>query len=210
MEEQFYLVWPFSVYFLSKRHLGNLTVGLILLAPCLRGAMHFAQSWPIYMLTPFRMDLLAVGALLCLAYQQRRTQIERWGTTVGLLLSCGGLVGLLVLSHFGVTTYGNTRLGNVTIYECALLTCLGLLLWALSGYKVGILCWKPLRYIGQISYTMYLIHLGVLKLLASHLLPGAAALVGLLVTVTYASISWFLLERPLLGRSRRVKTPVVV
>ncbi len=201
VEEQFYLIWPFAVYFLSKRHLGMFALGLVLLAPCMRGLMHFSAHWPIYMLTPFRMDLLASGALLCVAFRNRREKIARWGTSAGLLLGGIGLVGLVALWHFGITTGGNTRIGNVMIYECTLLVCLGIMLWALSGYKVSVLCWKPLTYIGEISYTMYLIHFGVLILLASIVSQAMAGIVGFLVTVSYASISWFLLEKPLLGYS---------
>ncbi len=65
VEEQFYLVWPFAVYFLSTRRLRQLCIALIVLAPILRGAFLFQRHWPIYTLTPFRMDLLAAGGLLC-------------------------------------------------------------------------------------------------------------------------------------------------
>jgi peptidoglycan/LPS O-acetylase OafA/YrhL len=203
VEEQFYLVWPFAVYFLSERRLVSLSVFLAVLAPCLRGALHFQQHWPIYTLTPFRMDLLAVGALLCLVYRDSQTQVELWGLKAGLICTSVGLCGLVILARLGVTTYGNSRLGNVLVYECALLCCTGLMLWALGGKAVGILCWKPLMYIGTISYTMYLVHIGILALIGSHRSSLSTAGIGLILTITYASISWFLIEKPLLHRVRR-------
>lgn len=205
VEEQFYLVWPFAVYFLSERRLGQLAAGFVLTAPALRGLTHFSTPWCVYMLTPFRMDQLALGALLCLAYRNRRPLIERWGALAGPASTAVGLVGLLALSHYGVSTYGNSRIGNVWIYECTLLVCLGFMLWGLSGYKVGFLRWRPLTYIGQISYTMYLVHLGVLILVSSRLPNLVSGTAGLAITLAYASASWYLLEKPLLGYGCRAK-----
>jgi len=45
---------------------------------------------------------------------------------------------------------------------------------------------------------MYLVHLGVLILLAARLPMLAAGAVGLAITIAYASASWYLLEKPLL------------
>lgn len=210
VEEQFYLVWPFAVYYLTEKQLVRWAACLIALAPLLRAVFHFHQHWPIYTLTPFRMDLLAAGAMLCIIYRKRRSLIERWGAKFGLVSLASGLGGLLILSRLGISTYGNTRLGNVLIYECALLSCLGIMLWALSGWKVGILCWRPMTYIGQISYTMYLVHLGILTLLSTRLSPVLTAVVGLVVTVLYASLSWYLFERRLLSRSGQIRQPAAV
>lgn len=202
VEEQFYLAWPFAVYFLNERHLTYFAASLIAVAPVLRASLHFQNCWPIYTLTPFRMDSLATGALLCLAYRNMRPWIESFGAGLGLVMGLLGTGGLLLLSHLGISTYGNTRLGNVWIYECALLCCLGIMLWALCGRYVQTLRWRPLTYIGQISYTMYLVHLGILTLLSPILNPIAAAAVGFVVTVAYASASWYLIERWLLMHDR--------
>jgi peptidoglycan/LPS O-acetylase OafA/YrhL len=205
VEEQFYFVWPFAVYFLDERHLKWLAIFLIALTPCLRFAFHFHQHWPIYTLLPFRMDLLAVGGLLCLTYRNARQSLERWALPVAAISCFLGLCGLLGLSRFGITTYGNTRTGNALIYECSLLMCMGLMLWALSGKGVGVLCLRPLTYVGKISYSMYLVHMGVLILLAGHFSAPVTALVGLTITITYASISWYLVEKPLLDHSKKSK-----
>jgi peptidoglycan/LPS O-acetylase OafA/YrhL len=74
----------------------------------------------------------------------------------------------------------------------------------LSGKGTGILTLSPIRYIGRISYTIYLIHFTVL-ILAARYLHGALTIAGvtLAVTVLYAAISWVLLEKPLLTRRRQ-------
>ncbi|MGH9520852.1 MAG: acyltransferase family protein [Terriglobales bacterium] len=198
VEEQFYLLWPLAVYFLSERHLRRLCLALILAAPVLRGLFHFSAIWPIFMLTPFRMDLLAAGGLLCLVWREKPERFARRGPGLAAAFLCFGLVTLAVLGRLHITWTGNTRAGNVLIYEATLSICLGFLLYALSGWRVGWLCWPPLRYIGKISYTMYLVHLGILNLLEPRLHGLALAAVALAITVAYASVSWFLMERRLL------------
>jgi peptidoglycan/LPS O-acetylase OafA/YrhL len=210
VEEQFYLVWPFAVYFLNERRLRYFSILLIALAPLLRGVLHFQQDWPIYTLTPFRMDLLATGALLCLVWRQKPEWIRRRGPQIGFPLMALGLATLALLGHFGVITYGNTRVGNVLIYEASLVLYLGFMLYALSGWRVGWLRARWLRYIGTISYTMYLIHLGVITLLGAWLKGVPLALAALLMTVIYASLSWFLMEKRLLQAGSRAKSAKLV
>jgi len=209
VEEQFYVFWPFAVYFLRPRHLRWLALGLLLAAPVLRGVFHFPEHWAIYTLTPFRMDLMALGALLCMLYNDHSPWLERWGAALGAACTAAGVAGLLLLAHFGVSTYGNTRLGNVTIYEGSLLSTVGVMLWALSGQGVAPLRWAPLRYLGKVSYSFYLVHLGVLILLGRYFSPKLAAGAGFLLCVAYASASWYLMEVRLLHAGARKTTASV-
>jgi peptidoglycan/LPS O-acetylase OafA/YrhL len=205
VEEQFYLVWPIAVYLLSERRLAKLAICLIILAPILRAVFHFPDYQTIYELTPFRMDLLAAGALLCVIYRKRPVDIERWGPSLGLLFMALGLGGLLTLGHFGITTSGNTRIGNVWIFECALAVSWGVMLWALSGRNVRFMQWGPLTFIGEISFTMYLVHVGVLAGCSKWLSGYTAAVAAFAVTVGYATLSWYVIERPLLAHGRNLR-----
>jgi peptidoglycan/LPS O-acetylase OafA/YrhL len=202
VEEQFYLVWPFAVYFLENRRLRQLCILLMLAAPILRGSLHFEHLWPIYMLTPFRMDLLAAGGLLCLEWRRRRERFERYGAAVGLSLVGIGVAGVLVLMKLGYSTYGNTRMGNVLIYEACMFIALGAMIFALGGRGVGWLRWRPMTYIGQISYSMYLVHMGIILLVSEKFHGVMAAAIALAITAAYAAISWSVMESRLLGRKR--------
>lgn len=210
VEEQFYLVWPFVVYFCSERAIAWVAGAIVLATPMLRWFCTplFAYHWPIYELTPFRMDLLAIGALMTIVWRKRRSLLERFGH-YGLILSALALAVLYALSKDpGFTLTSNTRASNTWIYELTLLTCAGAMLWALSGKGIGILMLSPVRYIGRISYTIYLIHLTVFLLVSRYLHEKlAVAGVTLVITLLYAMISWRFLEEPLLSRKPRSKVP---
>jgi peptidoglycan/LPS O-acetylase OafA/YrhL len=201
VEEQFYLVWPVVVYFLSERSIAWVATGVVLGAPILRWFCTplFSTHWPIYALTPFRMDLLAVGALISIVWSKRQYLIKRFGH-YGLIFSALALLTLVGLSRIpSFTTTANTPETNLWIYELSLIACTGAILWALSGKRTGILTLSPVRYIGRISYTIYLIHYTVF-ILVSRWLQSTWAIAGvtLISTVIYAAISWTVLEKPLL------------
>ena len=76
VEEHFYLVWPFAVRFLSRRHLFFVLAVIIVGVPLLRlffsHPMPMAQLSPIYFLTPFRIDEMAFGCLLAVLLESQR------------------------------------------------------------------------------------------------------------------------------------------
>ena len=213
VEEQFYLLWPFAVYWLSEFAIGWLACGLLLLAPVLRWTCTpmFDSAWPIYALTPFRMDLLAAGALLSIAWRHHRDKIERFGP-YGLLVSVGSCGALYLMSRHGnFTTHSNTVSTNVWVYEMSLFACTGVIVWALSGRGVQMLRWAPVAYVGRISYSIYLIHTTILFEILGHF--GISVLMraalGALGSVAYAALSWKFLEGPLL-KNRREQTEETV
>ncbi len=206
VEEQFYLFWPFVIFFLRERAIAAVAFALVLLAPILRYLCtpFFSGSDSIYMLTPFRMDLLAAGALLAILWRHRRHLIERWGV-FGPLLTAAAVATMLLLSRRpGFSTTANTRFGNVWIYELTLLASAGIVLWALSGRYVAPLKWSWVRYLGRISYTFYLIHATALILLERYLTARYTpahwqlALLTLAVSLAYSALSWRFFEQPIL------------
>ncbi len=207
VEEQFYLVWPVLVLLLSERALAWAVGVLIVAAPLLRYfcSPEFSSYAPIYMLTPFRMDLLAAGAGLALVWRKRREWITRFGG-FGPLLSVGALGVLAALSReqrFSVTA--NTPFANVWIYEMTLVASTGVVLWALSGRGVQVVKWGPMRALGRISYSFYLIHTTVLIVLQRYL-GGRWLVAGLTfgLSLAYSVLSWRYLEQPVLyGGSRK-------
>lgn len=201
VEEQFYLFWPFVIFFLSEKAVARVAVTLVIVAPLFRFfcTPYFHYFDWIYTLTPFRMDLLATGAIFALLWRHRRPLIERWGA-YGPILTAAALAALLLLSRNpSFNTTANTRFGNLWIYELTLLASAGIVLWALSGRFVSILKLAPVRYIGRISYSFYLIHTTIIYLLQTYMRNTlAVAALSLTLALLYSAISWRFLEKPIL------------
>jgi peptidoglycan/LPS O-acetylase OafA/YrhL len=65
------------------------------------------------------------------------------------------------------------------------------------GY--GFLTFRPMRYLGQISYTFYLYQVAVMDKLAEHIhSQEAVAVGGFLITFLVSAVSWHALEQPIL------------
>ena len=70
--------------------------------------------------------------------------------------------------------------------------------------------WRPLTYLGKISYGLYLYHYvilmisaGQLRLWAPWAMPASRQLVTVLLCFLAASLSWVLIEQPILGLKTR-------
>jgi peptidoglycan/LPS O-acetylase OafA/YrhL len=203
VEEQFYFFWPCVALRCSPRIVSRWAIVLIVLAPILRGmATPFLHDHgAIYYLMPFRMDLLASGALLAVLWRQTDVLVKwrRWG----LALMGGGLL-LLALCTLVVARFraeANTILFNTLGYSLICCVATGLLAFTLGsdeGWYAKLMTWKPVRWIGMISYTGYLIHTGVLALVGPSSLTIVNRAVAFAVVTAYASFSWLILEKPIL------------
>ena len=200
VEEQFYLLWPLAVFFLSRRHLKVCSVLLLLAAPILRyTCAQFAPPHAIYFWLPFRMDTLAAGALIALLWPDLRERLQapsrvRATVAVAAVASALSVAVLVWLGRHGITTYYSTPMGNVLIFEATLIIGVSLFLTALLGVGKRFLDLKPLLWIGRISYSLYLIHMTLLLVL-----PGAHHLIAAAASLAYAVAMWFLIEKPLIS-----------
>jgi peptidoglycan/LPS O-acetylase OafA/YrhL len=203
VEEQFYFFWPFVALRFSPRIVLRCAIAVIVLAPISRGvATPFLHDHSaIYYLMPFRMDLLASGALLAVLWLQPGALVKwrRWG--LALIAAGFALLGLctLIFPHFHAEA--NTVPFNTFGYSFICCIATGLLAFTLGsdeGWWMKLMTWKPVRWIGLVSYTGYLIHTGVLALVtpSSSLIVNRA--LAFAVVVSYSSLSWLLLEKPIL------------
>jgi peptidoglycan/LPS O-acetylase OafA/YrhL len=102
----------------------------------------------------------------------------------------------------------NTAAANASVYTLTLIGSSSLLAWTLAD-KAGLrafLTWAPLRFIGRISYTMYLIG-SMTKVVLLRYFHSAPLVLGLDIaaSVIWATLSWYLMEKPLLRLSSRLK-----
>ncbi len=220
VEEQFYIVWPLAVFFLKPKRLPALLVAMIIAAPLLRGVLtpwtdHVpwnASRWFVYKSTPFRMDCLATGALITFLWRSHSEKIKKYGYLALILtILTPPLMIYLNKYHPGFSTADGTIRGNVITLEISLLAATGVFLWALGGRYTWILSTPPMLFLGRISYSFYLIHDGMLVLAERYLHQRyVIAVIAFAGSTLYATLSWYLMEKPLLhGGNRRVKAAEV-
>lgn len=209
VEEQFYLLWPIIILLVSEKMLFRIAIAAVMITPFLRFFCTplFPTHYSIYMLTPFRADLLCAGAALSIAWEHRTAKLESFYRTrawLGCIAGFGGLAFVQIWPVFRLVS--NTRIGNGLDYSLSVLGSFSLLAWALSdrGWLRRLLASPPMRFVGQISYTMYLSHMMAI-LLVEHYTSSVVVmtLVALVMTIAYSSLSWFLMERPLISLGAR-------
>lgn len=211
VEEQFYLIWPLVVYWLSTRNLTRLCLALLVLAPIVRLVLsHVTGRWEAaYTPLPCRVDLLAAGALLAVARRQapdRFTELAARGLLLSAL-SAVPFVALIALAP-GFRTTANSMLFNTVGYTLIAGMMTGAVAWIVvlrQGMVFRLLCQRTVVYLGTISYMLYLAHqpiLHELRALGMAKYPAAAA--GLIAAIGFATLTWFVLEKPLQRYKDRV------
>ncbi len=215
IEEQFYLVAPPLIRFLSLRRFVVALAATVVLAPLLR-FMLFRYWAPLtYLcafLMPCRADSLSCGMLLAVAWRNARVRefirshaalLQR--VLFVLFLGVGGLLWWLVHPINVVTvTIGYSWLAF--FYSALLLTVVS----QSDGWLAAIMRWRFLGWLGGISYCVYLLH-DAFNFFAHGILFHAdpqlyslghlaVTIFALLLTLAVASVSWRSLEKPLIRR----------
>jgi peptidoglycan/LPS O-acetylase OafA/YrhL len=207
VEEQFYLVWPWIVLFLPKRWLLPTFIGVGVFA-ITYGMVVAAWFGPWLDLMPFTsFDCFGAGALLAMA--QRRENLGH--PRLRQILCASGLcigIPLLILA-IGQRFPPQSADGKLAVLHVAMTFLFTpLIAGAASGFT-GVpglfLNQKSIRYIGKISYGIYIYHLPVKWLInlygATWLnrLPSAVprAAIFLMTTVIVAALSWHFFECPI-------------
>lgn len=224
IEAQFYLVWPFAVLFLSINRLRLLTVALIILSPALRHFIYESGGtfYTIYFSTLCRLDPLAMGALVAIILHSGATD-ERYAKACIVAGVIAGLAGLLYFTSSDkpfVSLDGASRIvvfsiSCVGLISASIITMVTMGIWR-KGWS-GILELTALRYIGQMSFGLYVYHFPILYIVTrAKSRFGLDALYGnafgvTLVSIAYvgiclvvAALSWHLFERRILGWKDRL------
>lgn len=218
VEEQFYLLWAAVVLLCPPRLLTPVLVGTVVVGPASRAAVAAAtgELIPGTVLMPCCLDTLGAGALL--AHLRRSPgwtpagvrRLLRGSLTAGLVL-LAGLVALAVMH----AAWGVRVALRDTAFALILAPLVARAADGLPGAAGWFLRWRPVAYLGTISYGVYLYH-DVVPLLDRELLgsairtglgvPERGPLTFLLVlceTVLVAAASWHLFEKPINGLKGR-------
>ena len=223
VEEQFYLVWPMVARWLGPRRLATVCLWTLAVALGLRLALVAAgaPSMAPYVLTPTRLDALALGGLLACWARDGSGRAERAGAYAAraFWVALAAFVGSMVLqgSPRGdgpwVLTLG---LSAAAVASGALIQ--HAVVGAPQGRVAAALRRPWLVHVGALSYGLYVIHYPVHHLLTRVLagrevavlgsaVPYALARTALGIALTYllAWLSWNLLERRFLALKARFR-----
>jgi len=202
VEEQFYLIMPILICFTPRKLLPSLLIALWGSAVVTRFALHGTNPLATLSLLPCRMDLLLSGVMIALL--NRKFDLSRYlmFLRVTPLIAMLVLLVLVAISPFTFFLLFSGSLASIGI-ACFLLAII-------HNAPEAVRFRSPvLRYFGQISYALYLVHQPISGLLHGLLLnsvPDIATpaqigvtLVSVVVSIGVAAASWKWLESPILA-----------
>ncbi|MDP8904551.1 MAG: acyltransferase [Chloroflexota bacterium] len=202
VEEQFYLVWPALLLLAARARRLRGGAGLAILAVFLASLVlavlltQMAPNWAFYSL-PTRAFELAAGGLLAVA-APFVARVPGW------LTGPAGWIGLAAIVASSLTFDARMAFPGTA----ALAPTLGTVALIAAGLRpaswlspAGLLSVGSLRFVGRISYSLYLVHWPIFVLAGLHFgfgaQPGpiwASALIG--ASIITATLSWALVEEP--------------
>jgi peptidoglycan/LPS O-acetylase OafA/YrhL len=202
-EEQFYLLWPCTFVLLGPRRAGWVAAGTILFGPVARACgWLFLRGTPYYDLPMFPMiaDSIAIGCLLANIsgwLEQKNWYLRLFRPAYSIAL----LALLLVINRFMdysvVTVFGTS----------VIIVCLAVLIhrcvYRPDDWVGRVLNWKPIVFVGALSYSLYLWQQLFLNRESSAWINTFPQ--NLIFAIAAALASYFLLEKPLLKLRHRLQ-----
>jgi peptidoglycan/LPS O-acetylase OafA/YrhL len=213
VEEQFYIGWPWVILFAPRRWLPGIALSMVAVGPIFRLVVTSITGNDLASILPFGcVDSLGLGAYLAMSVDpefESHPQVRPVGASA---LQIGAL---LFIAHQAAGYTGGLELFRIVSFDLAVaLAAVWLVARAargIGGLAGRILEFAPLRYLGTISYGIYVYHLMLPDLLRrvarrmgypELLTPlGDQTVWYLLVwsaaSVAVAAISWHCFEGPI-------------
>ncbi len=204
VEEHFYLIAPLVLLRANYRRLAQVCAGAFIIVALARTANLVVWQNPRFeYLSPIQFDILlaGIGGAVLLRRESfvglTALTLQRVGLYCGL--SCAAIC---LWMYFPSTP---ERAAQAVLFPpaLALATCaLIFALWngGLEGLR-AVLSWAPFVYLGRISYGLYVYHYLIFFLFTRYSTGWERVLrvsLCLLATITVATLSWQLLEKPFL------------
>lgn len=208
VEEFFYLFFPLVIYFIPYKNLVKV-IALLLIVYAIIGfslRQNNANNILSFYVLRYQLTAFFMGSLAALAYVKFHTKPFINIYKKQIEIACSFV--LLVVVYF--VLFPIIKTNNSLFYM--LLFALLLLLMALSQMRFWVLNQPVIVYLGKISFGIYVFHQVGIKLgskvftvTTGYHLPDTILhyLIVLLITVSLASISYFVLEKPFLNLKKK-------
>ncbi|HTO02788.1 MAG TPA: acyltransferase, partial [Opitutus sp.] len=221
IEEQFYLIWPLVIVALERGIRSPRTKVQLLIAGAVMIAIYRATNVGHYTDNRInfgldtRMDTLMVGAALAYFVQMLpgRRVSDVVSKCLGRVLAPVGLTGIFLVINT-VTWYSPWMgwIGYVLVAGAAMFVIADLVVGRHS-LLARPLAWRPMVFIGRISYGLYLYHLPVYYMV-EHVIPEESLVIRLtfkvVISVTLATVSYYLVEKRFLRLKSLFESPGAV
>lgn len=222
IEEQFYIVWPAVVLLSRRRGLMAIAAIAIVVPFALRIVLWQVDARPytIYVLTPARLDGLAVGAMIALCVRDPRARARLLHWRAPLALAALAILIALLATQGEIDPY-NRWMQYAGLSALAVLfgTVIATVATGSTGALRAVTHTRFLRATGRYSYALYVFHVPIATWLAwntdiaswpptvlGSYLPGRLLFSGVACIITFAAAiaSWHLYESQLLKLKDRV------
>lgn len=195
VEEQFYLFWPVLLIAIVKGGRAWTIASIaFLFAASLAGAVAALPTAPafVFYMIPTRTWEFVVGAALALGLHPRSG--PRW------LRDCVALAGLAAIA-FSIKRYASsTPFPGLAALPATLGTAA--IIWAGTSGSTWVsrcLSWKPVVFVGRISYSLYLVHWPIIVFAGIVFdTKNSAVADAVLLAACFAAawVNWWLVEQP--------------
>lgn len=202
VEEQFYLFWPFIIFFIPRRAELPVLVSVFLIG--VLSKIYFIDFYytpgTVKGVTFMHFDTLGAGALLAYCMHYEVEQVRKFLNSYSVPLFFGGLIASLLLTYMNMED---------AILLPLMLVIMSVAIVFISTHKaansrIAILEWPLLVRVGKISYGVYLFHKPVPYFV--NLLLREAGMMELIhpvflfvlylgIAIGIASLSWYLFEQ---------------
>jgi len=204
VEEQFYLIWPCVVLLVPRRRLIWVVCGVICCGPIFR----LLASWlgaPLFVRAPlpfYWVDALGLGALLAVASDPSFGLTKFISPARIAALICGVLA--IFLGRYIYSIHKIYCVAEASYYLGYALVSVWLVSRAADGFTgmAGrVMSFRPLLWIGMISYGVYVYHMIVMSYWKTipglHLAEWQNAMIVTTLTMLLSALSFYIYERPL-------------
>jgi peptidoglycan/LPS O-acetylase OafA/YrhL len=228
IEEQFYLIWPFIVVFLSTKRVMQISLFMVISAPIARFAMYYYAgnfgmtdeqgSRAAYNFTFARWDAIALGAYLAVLMTNKAA--VAWLSAHGkklLIIVIAVIAVQIVVNHNFTSVAQGIGILNQTTASFAFAIALFFVVVNSDKPMVSFLELSWMKSIGKVSYAMYIFHLPLMMFwlkLSPPDLTGVNQWLVVPVVLSYTAgftlliylmslLSWHFIEHPILKLKKR-------